>query len=73
MLREHVKTGGRYILAFAVTQNVFTLVVFALVRNAISVRQFLTTSKGQVAMIKSSIVSSILYIMQKKLSRFVTD
>jgi len=40
------------------------LMVFVLVLNAISVRQFLITSKHQVLMMKSSIVLSILYMMQ---------
>jgi len=47
-----------------VTQKVFTLTVFALVLNAISARQFLITSKRQVATIKISAVLSVLYVMQ---------
>jgi len=47
-------------ISIALTQKVSTLTVFALVLNAISVRQlFLITSKRQVAMIMS-----ILYLMQ---------
>jgi len=38
--------------------------VCALVMNTISVRQFLTTSKHQVVKIKSSIVLTIMYVMQ---------
>jgi len=54
------KTFGAF--CCAVTQKVLTLTVFALVLNAIGVRQSLTTLKRQVATIKCSIVLSILYI-----------
>ena len=42
--------------------------MFALVLNAVSVRQFLITSKRQVAMIKSRVILSILYKLQQNFS-----
>ena len=55
------------------TQKVFTLTVFALVLNAVSARQFLITSKRQVATIKTSAVFVISVHNAIKLSRFATN
>jgi len=64
MLRKYVKAGGTH---FAVTEKkVFTLTAFALVLNATSVRQFLITSKRQVAAIISSAVLTVLYVKRNK-------
>jgi len=58
-----VQTGGRLdILSICCNSNkVFTLMVFALVVNAISARQFLIALKRQILKIKSSSFVNSVY------------